>query len=215
MPRFDLRQNDGTIDPLASFKVLAVMCDPHNRVQREKMLGNIQLDTGVGQPRRRPATSEAFTEEIRRADRRAAIAGALLLTMLQLHSNGYRPSLNLAILLVSALVPEWKQPEGLYWSKTCHFEQWPHSKDSILRAYSQFRTVAHLCSIVSSGAGRTFDQDRSRRFQGSLHTPRAYWICLPLCPRLVAIDDSQLVVPKRGPSQSRRHSRRSNSSPYP
>ncbi len=28
MPRFDLRQNDGTLDPLASFKVLAVMCDP-------------------------------------------------------------------------------------------------------------------------------------------------------------------------------------------
>jgi hypothetical protein len=48
MPRFDLRQNNGTLDPLASFKALAVMCHPHNRVQREKMLGNIQLETGVG-----------------------------------------------------------------------------------------------------------------------------------------------------------------------
>ena len=32
------RQEDGTLDPLAPFKVLTVMCHPNNRIQREKML---------------------------------------------------------------------------------------------------------------------------------------------------------------------------------
>jgi len=148
MPRFDLRQDDGTLDPLASFKVLAVMCGPHDRVLREKMLGSVQKESRVGQPRRRPATRQAFWDEIRRADRRAAVAGGLLLTILQLHSNGYRPSLNLAIPLVSALLPTWKQPEGPHWSKTCHFEHWPRAKDSMLRAYDEFRSVAHLWATL-------------------------------------------------------------------
>jgi hypothetical protein len=47
MPCFDVRQDDGTLDPLASFKVLAVMCSPHDRVLREKMLGNVQKETKV------------------------------------------------------------------------------------------------------------------------------------------------------------------------
>jgi hypothetical protein len=148
MPRFDLRQDNGAFDPLASFKVLAVMCGPHDRVFREKMIGSIQKESGVGQPRRRPATRQTFRDEIRRADRRAAVAGGLLLTMLQLHSNGYRPSLNLAIPLVSALLPKWKQPESPYWSKTCHFEHWPRAKDSMLRAYDEFRSVAHLWATL-------------------------------------------------------------------
>ena len=88
------------------------MCGPHDRVLREKMIGSVKKESGVGQPRRRPATRQTFRDEIRRADRRAAVAGGLLLTMLQLHSNGYRPSLNPAIPLVSALLPKWKQPEG-------------------------------------------------------------------------------------------------------
>ena len=82
MPRFDLRQDDGTLDPLAPFKVLTVMCHPQNRIQREKMLGNIQKETGEGKPRRHPLTSEEFISEVRRIDRRAAIAGGLLLTMI-------------------------------------------------------------------------------------------------------------------------------------
>jgi len=36
MPRFDLRQDDGTLHPLASFKVLAVMCHPSNLVPARK-----------------------------------------------------------------------------------------------------------------------------------------------------------------------------------
>ena len=53
MPRFDLRQDDGTLHPLAPFKVLAVMCHPIDRIRREKMLGTIEKETGVARPRRR------------------------------------------------------------------------------------------------------------------------------------------------------------------
>jgi hypothetical protein len=60
MPRFDLCQKDGTLDPLAPFKVLTVMCCPNNRIRREKMLGTIQKETKEGKPRRRPLTSPEF-----------------------------------------------------------------------------------------------------------------------------------------------------------
>jgi len=74
MPRFDLREDDGTLDPLATFKVLAVMCHPTDPIQREKMLGNIEKETGVARPRRRPVTDEAFMQEVRLTSRRAAVA---------------------------------------------------------------------------------------------------------------------------------------------
>ena len=64
MPRFDLRQDEGTLDPLAIFKVLAVMCHPNDRIQREKMLGIIEKETGVARPRRHPVTAEAFMQEV-------------------------------------------------------------------------------------------------------------------------------------------------------
>jgi hypothetical protein len=151
MPRFDLRQDGGTLDPLAPFKVLAVMCHPNNRVQREKMLGNIQKETGAGRPRRQPMTAEAFMQEVRRTSRRGAIAGGLLLTMLQLHHNGRRPSLNHAMRLITALLPEWKQPQSPSWSKIYHYEHRPHSKTNMLQAYNQFRTVAHFWGSLLHG----------------------------------------------------------------
>lgn len=166
MPRFDLRQDDGTLDPLASFKVLAVMCHPDNRVRREKMLGNIQKETGVGQPRCRPLTREAFMVEVRRTDKRAAVAGGLLLTMLQLNHNGYRASLNQAIPLVAPLLPKWQQPQAPYWSNTCHFEHRPHSKASMLQAFNQFQSVAHLWTALLHGQ----QQERQDIWPGSLQT---------------------------------------------
>jgi len=151
MPRFDLRQDDGTLHPLASFKVLAVMCHPSNRVLREKMLGTTEKETGGLRPRRQPATAEMFMQEVRRTSRRAAVAGGLLLTMLQLDHSGRRASLNHAIPLVAALLPMWQQPLSPYWSKICHFEHRPRSKTTMLQAYNQFRTVAHFWGALLHG----------------------------------------------------------------
>lgn len=150
MPRYDLRQDRG-LHPLAPFKVLAVMCHPGDRVQRERMLGNIEKGTGVARPRRQPLSAEAFMHEVRHASRRAAVVGGLLLTMLQLHHNGYRASLNQAIPLVSALLPKWQQLESPYWSKICHFEHRPRSKTNMLRAYNEFRGVGHFWAALLHG----------------------------------------------------------------
>ncbi len=170
MPRFDLRQNDGTLHPLASFKVLAVMCHPRHRTQREKMLGNIEQETGVSRPRGRPMTAEAFMQEVRRTSRRSAVSGGVLLTMLQLHHNGRRPSINQAIPLVTALLPEWKQPQSPYWSKVSHYGHRPHSKTNMLRAFDQFRPVAHLWGALLYGQ----QNDRQDIWPGTRETLPAF-----------------------------------------
>jgi hypothetical protein len=166
MPRFDLRQDDGTIDPLAPFKVLTVMCHPNNRIRRERMLGNIEKGTGVARPRREPVTNEAFLLEVRHAARRAAVAGSLLLTTVQLHDSRRRASLNQAIPLVTAFLPKWQQPQSPYWSKICHFEHRPRSKTTMLQAYNEFRSVVHFWGALLHGQ----QHDRQDIWPGSLKT---------------------------------------------
>ena len=151
MPLLDLRQDDGTLDSLAPFKVLAVMCHPNDRIRREKMLGTIQQETGEGKPRRRPLTSKEFFSEVQRVDTRAAVAGGLLLTMLQLQASDYEPSLNRAIPLVSALLPKWEQPLAPHWSKDCHVGHHPYRRENMLRAYNDFRNVSHLWAALIHG----------------------------------------------------------------
>ena len=151
MPLFDLHDGSGALDPLAPFKVLAVMCHPNSRVGRERMMAHVQKETGEGKPRRRPLSSEEFMTEVRRVRMRAAVAGGLLLTMIQLHANGCGGSLNHAAPLVADLLPKWQNPEGPYWSKTCHFEHHPHSRRKMLKAYRDFRSVAHLWAALLHG----------------------------------------------------------------
>jgi hypothetical protein len=166
MPHFDLRNKDGKIDPLGPFKVLAVMCHPTSRLSRERMLAHIQRGTGQGQPRRRPFSSEEFMAQVRRVDRRAAVAGGLLLTMIQLDANGYRGSLNQALPLIAALLPQWQQPEGPYWSKDCHVGHHPHDRKNMLSAYKEYRSVAHLWAAALHGQ----QYDREDIWPGSTRT---------------------------------------------
>jgi hypothetical protein len=165
MPRFELRQDNGTLDPLAPFKVLTVMCHPNNRMQREKMLGTVQKET-EGRPRRRPLTSEEFMDEVRRAATKAAVAGGLLLTIIQLQSSDRNPSLNNAIPLVAALLPKWNQPAGPCWSRDCHVGHHPHSRENTLRAFHEFHSVAHLWAALLHGQ----QHDRQDIWPGSLET---------------------------------------------
>jgi hypothetical protein len=165
MPIFNLRQDDGTLHPLAAFKVLAVMCHPNDRIQREKMLGIVQQETGEGKPRRRALTSEEFIDEVRRRTR-AAVAGGLILTMFQLQSSDHNPSLNNAIPLVVAGLPKWEQPEGPYWSRDCHVGHHSYSRENILAAFNEFRSVAHLWATLLHGQ----QHNRQDIWPGSLDT---------------------------------------------
>jgi hypothetical protein len=89
---FDLRLDEDTFDPLAPFKVLAVLCHPRDRSARERMLAHVHAGTGVGRPRRRALDRDEFHSEVRQNALRAGVAGSLLLTRLQLHHLGnYSP----------------------------------------------------------------------------------------------------------------------------
>jgi hypothetical protein len=74
-----------------------------------------------------------------------------LLTMLQLHASDSEPSLNSATPLVAALLPRWSQPLAPYWSKECHFAHHPCSRESMLRAYREYRSVSYLWAALIYG----------------------------------------------------------------
>ncbi len=151
MPRFDLRQADETLKPLAPFQVLAVMCCPMDRIRRERMVGDIQATSGTAVPRRQPFSSDEFRREVRLSSLKAFVAGGLLLTRLQLHLNGYRFSLARAMPLVRALLPDWEPPYGGTWPKDASTRQWPHSRRKMLAAYDEYRSVAHLWAALIHG----------------------------------------------------------------
>jgi hypothetical protein len=98
MPRFDLRQDDETLKPLASFQVLAIICCPSDRIRRERMMAHIQVSTETAVPRRQPLSVEQYRSEVRIGALKGTVAGSLLLSRLQLHLNGMRFSLDRACL---------------------------------------------------------------------------------------------------------------------
>ena len=151
MPRFDLRKGSTSLDPLAPFKVLAVMCHPGSRVRREGMMSLLHTQTGSGRPRRKPLSDDAFMREVKLTSARAGVAGGLLLTRLQLHGNGYAHSLNNAVPLVTGLLPHWEQPVGPHWSKDVHVSHRPRSRRKMLEVYRQYRPVAHLWAAMVHG----------------------------------------------------------------
>ena len=67
-----------TLDALAPFKVLSVMCHPgrNARLSRESMIARIQSETGEGQPRRRPLNKEEFSQAVRLNSGQSVVAGA-------------------------------------------------------------------------------------------------------------------------------------------
>lgn len=138
----NLAQNDQTLDTIAVFRVLAVMCHPTDTKRREAMLARIQLETGQGVPRRKAITNEQFRREVNRHARQGALAGSMLLNRLQLLGNGYRPSVNTGVKLIQYLLPEWKQP--YLPSIEDYDEHIPRSRRGILKAIEDYQTVAHL-----------------------------------------------------------------------
>jgi hypothetical protein len=149
MPVFDLSRNGG-LDAYAPFKVLAVMCHPKDVAARERMVGLIERETGKT-PRRQPLSNEEFEREFAYHRSRAVIAGATLLTQLQLSSNGHNHDLNLTFRLVSALQPRWEQSASFSWSRTAHINHSPHSRRKILAAIREYQSVAHIWAAMIYG----------------------------------------------------------------
>jgi hypothetical protein len=151
MPRFDLRKDQSNLDPLAPFKVLAVMCRPADLIERERMLAAVQSETNEGRPRRTAVSNDEFFATVRLTSARAKVAGGLLLTQLQLQEAGRSSSLNSALPLVSGLLPEWRQETAPIWSKDDYIGHLPRSRRKMLEACIQFRSVAHLWAALLHG----------------------------------------------------------------
>ncbi len=87
MPVVVVRTRNGDWHPLAPFRILAVMCHPHSRELRRRMLSLFEAETDVGPARRAKLDSNAFQDEVRRAKVRAMLVGDLLLYLIQLHAH--------------------------------------------------------------------------------------------------------------------------------
>ena len=166
MRPFDLRDAHGSLEPLAPFKVLAVMTHPDDRAARERMVGLIRRETGVGRSRRSPLVSKQFLREVGYSAGRGGSAGGLLLTLLQLHANGERATLSRAIPLTASLLPDWEELRGPDWSPDDHIGHIPRSRRKLLAAFQKYRAVSHLWAALIHGQ----QNDRSDIWPGSVET---------------------------------------------
>ena len=151
MPQFSLISDDDQIASLAPFKVLAVMCHPSDLPAREGMLATIQAGTRVERRRRRELSPDLFLKAVKNETRRGALAGGLLLTLLQLDENGVRPSLNKAMPLVREFLEPWRQDRGSDWSAEDHLAHIPTRRSRMLTAFKEFHSVSHLWAALLHG----------------------------------------------------------------
>ena len=149
MLRINLSSGDA-LDPLAPFKVLAVMCHPTDRARREAMTATITKQTGIGNMRRAPLDDDKFMAQVGKVSRRAGLVGTLLLTRLQLFEHGQRSSLNEAIPLVKPWLPKWEHPFGADPAEAVD-RHTPTSRPRILEINRQFVSVAHLWAALVHG----------------------------------------------------------------
>ncbi|MBT3703684.1 MAG: hypothetical protein HN725_08850 [Alphaproteobacteria bacterium] len=153
MPYRDLRTADGTLDPLAPFIVLALMCFPRteDKQHREQMLSTIRLQTGVGKPRVRTITEDGFFREVDKHAAHAAISGSLLMTCIQHHKLGENHSLEVAIDLARTLPDRWEPVYGFETVEDDKPAHMPHSRRKMMDAFNQYLSVAHLWAAFLHG----------------------------------------------------------------
>jgi hypothetical protein len=144
MPTLDLRDAACGLHPLASFKLLAVMCHPRDPVARQRMLAHLRRETGCGTPRVAALDRETFLCLVERDGRRGQLAGALLLTMLQLHGNGQPATLEAAIAIVAAQLPRWAQLQAPEWHRDLNTGHTPHSRRKARESFTHWRPVVHF-----------------------------------------------------------------------
>lgn len=166
MPVLNIKIANGVLHPLAAFKVLALMCNPKNSRARQQMMATVQGGTGVGTPRAKAFTNDEFVREVKLRANRGLVAGALLLTSIQLDASGRRASLNNAIPLVGILLDTWIQSVGPFWSPDCHVGHKPRSRRNMLDAFDEFLSVAHLWAALLHGG----QQEREDIWPGSPET---------------------------------------------
>ena len=157
MPTFSLINDDQSLTPLAVYRILAVMLFPRDRILRERAIAFvIDHSDVIAEKRRKPLSKDEFFSYVDIYAPKAIIVGALVLTRLQLHRDGYPWSLNRAIPLVKTCLPKWVQPLGNSWPSDSTSRSWPRSRRKMREAWLQFRPVAHLwAALVHVGQHHT------------------------------------------------------------
>jgi hypothetical protein len=139
MRNCDLRRQNGGLRPDAHLRVWAVMHYPTDQHARNKMM--------------RASVAPWISPQIRAATdplaRKGGIAGALLLTRLQLFANGYPFSASKAIPLVRGQLLDNNLPGYARRNQRDHL--WPVSPSKMLEAWEQFRTVAPYWAAMIHG----------------------------------------------------------------
>jgi hypothetical protein len=146
VPPIDLRDTSdpAKLDPLALFKMRSVMLFPEAPLEREKFMAMIASETGVGKPRRSPFSPDEAVEKEKLQRRRGVEAGFLVLTCIQLHQNGLRPSFNNAVKILQHALPIWTSCDQMNYHKADHSRHLPRARRYLQSISTQYRRVAHL-----------------------------------------------------------------------
>ena len=152
MLRLDLRHSDGSLHPLAHWRIIAYMTYPGNRAQRHRF---IKLGEELYRAPDEQQAQRAFAQ-IRPAFLEGAVAGDLLLYLLQLHEHHRLASLNRALRLVrAAILHHADRPlRGLPPAEELTGREWHAARKALglraihrptlLKIFWRFRPVAHL-----------------------------------------------------------------------
>ena len=149
MRKINLVDRSGCLSPLAPFVVLSVMCHPTNRSAQRRMRTLIEGQTRDKPTKRPRLTDDEFVRQVElSASRGGAIAGGLLLNMIQLHLRQPPASVNQAIKMLLYLLPRWEQPKAAEWHEQQREIRIPKHRPRILDAFSEFLPVAHLWAAL-------------------------------------------------------------------
>ncbi len=142
MRSMNLRGPDGSLDPLAALKVLAVMCHPEDRRAQLRMLPGIgyqpysDLDS---------ASDDSFVREVCRHAQFGGLAGQALHTLIQLRRGGHGTSINNVIKIMRASPEAWHEPpKGPRWHTWIGEPKLRVHRQTLFQAFRSYRSVAHL-----------------------------------------------------------------------
>ena len=142
MQTFNLCQDEDTFKANATLRVLAVMCHPHDASARNRMI-NGRL------------SQEEFLATVRLAALDAAVAGAILLTRLQLFLSEPRLAHNMAralpmvrAQLIAEIGADLRKNQRPGWPHDPATRQSPVSAGRMRAAYDKYVSVAHLWAAL-------------------------------------------------------------------
>ena len=141
MPPMDLCCADGSLDPFAVHRILAVMVEPSDATARRSLLAPLRSVVPGASDR---DAERGFHQTVDRCAPPASVAAEVVLYLLQTNHEFGRTSLNAVIPIIRAAVPPWNQPTGSEWHSQRNHGRHNQDPAAIRRNFRTYRSVAHL-----------------------------------------------------------------------